>query len=567
MKEKVLIIGGVAGGASAASRLRRLNEEAEIVIFERGKDISYANCGMPYYIGGVIQDETLLNIQTPSTMKARLNIDVRVNSEVINIDTQNKIITIKSEDKIYDESYTKLVISTGAEPKIPKGLNIDIEGIFTLRSLFDMYKINNYIKNNMPKSAVVIGGGFVGIEMVENLAGLDVDVTIIEAGSQILGVLDREMAVEVQNYIENKGIKLYLNSVVQNISEVYKLDDKITFNNEDMTKESYKFAVNVGNEIIYTDMVFISAGVVPESKLAKSAGIECDSMGCIVVDNKLKTSDNNIYAVGDVVAGTNRITGTRMYSPLAGPANKQGRMVADIICGSSKTYNGSQNSAITKIFNMNVAVTGLNENTIKNEGIDYDSIHFMAASHSLYYPNAEMLSFKVLFSTTNGQILGAQILGGSNVDKYCDIFAMAIHSKLCAEELEELDLCYAPPFASSKSPANIAGFMIDNILTGKIKQIQWSEYPNISEEEGIILDVRNNEETAVEKLVNSTAIPLHELRERFGELDINKKIYIHCQSGLRSYIACRLLKQKGFDCYNISGGYRWYKIMKVQELL
>ncbi len=541
---KVIIVGGVAGGASAAARLRRNDENAEIIILERGDYISYANCGLPYFIGGEIKQKSALTLQTPQSFFNRFNIDVRVKNEVLSINKDKKTVTVKNigENTIFEESYDKLIISPGAEPIIPPIEGIKSEKIFTLRNIPDTYKIDEFIKKNNPKKAVVVGGGYIGVEMAENLKNVGIDVTIVELAEHLIGPLDFDMACDVHNYIKTKGINYILNNGVKSFEEI-----------NDLIK------VNLNTGEIEVDFVIMSVGVRPDTKFLSNSGIELDKRGSIVVNDHMQTNVENIYAVGDAVQVKNFVTDSFDFIPLAGPANKQGRIAADNICGFNKKYKKTQGTAILKIFDMTVATTGINEKTAKNNGFNFEKVFLFSSSHASYYPGANNMSIKILFEKVTGRILGAQLVGFDGVDKRCDIFAQAIRNNLTAEDLTELELAYAPPFSSAKDPTNMAGYVIENVLTEKVKQYHWHDVENISKNKNnFMLDVRTEYEYALGNIEGTKNIPVDELRNRLNELDKNKTIYVNCQSGLRSYIACRILSQNGFDCYNLAGGYRLY---------
>ncbi|MDR0442687.1 MAG: FAD-dependent oxidoreductase [Treponema sp.] len=541
---KIVIVGGVAGGASAAARLRRLDEKARIILFERGEYISFANCGLPYYIGGEITNKAALTLQTPESFTARFNVDVRVQNEVTAIDRQTKSVTVtnlKTGEK-YSESYDALILSPGAEPIWPDIPGINSSRVFKLRNIPDTYKIKDFIDNNHPKSAVVVGGGYIGVEMAENLKNAKLAVTIIELADQVIAPLDYDMACDVHRYIEQKGVKLLLGNAVQKLEE-----------------DNNGIAVTFTGGSIRADMVIMAIGVRPESGIAKDAGLAINERGGIIVNEHMKTSDDNIYAVGDAVEVTDFVSGQKAMIPLAGPANKQGRIAADNICGIASKYEGTQGSAILKIFDMTVAATGINEKTAKRLGIDYDKSFTWSGSHAGYYPGAVNMSIKTLFEKKSGKILGAQITGYDGVDKRCDVFAVAVRAGMTAFDLAKLELCYAPPYSSAKDPVNMAGFVIENQLTGKVKNFHWHDVEALPRDGTItLLDVRialEFENGHIDGFIN---IPLEELRRRINELDKNKKVYIICQIGLRGYVAARILSQNGFDVYNLNGGFRLY---------
>ncbi|MEG0339075.1 MAG: FAD-dependent oxidoreductase [Oscillospiraceae bacterium] len=541
---KTLIIGGVAGGASAAARLRRLDENAEIILLERGKFISYANCGLPYYIGGEITDKSDLTLQTPQSFYERFRIDVRTENEAIAINTQQKTVTVldKSDNKTYNESYDKLILSPGAEPIRPNFDGIDDARIFTLRSIPDTFKIKEYINNTQAKTAVVVGGGYIGVEMAENLANTGLKVTVVELANHVIAPLDFDMACDVHHYLRSKGIALRLNTGVKAFASGKKLE------------------VILDNDSIYADIVILAIGVRPDTKLAKEAGLDCDAKGSILVNEYMQTSNENVYAVGDAVKTVNFVSGQMGYIPLAGPANKQGRIAADNICNMKSTYKGTQGSAVLKLFDMTVATTGLNEAAALAANMDFDKVYTFSASHATYYPNASNMSVKILFQKTNGRIIGAQIIGFDGVDKRCDVLATAIRGKMNVQEITELELCYAPPFSSAKDPVNMAGYVAENVMNGNMRQYFWQDINKLQERTDIIMiDVRTSAEYARGHIDKAINIPLDNLRENFEKLDKSKEIYVNCQSGLRSYIACRILTQNGYKCYNLAGGYRLYE--------
>lgn len=551
---KIVIVGGVAGGASAAARLRRLDEKAEIVLLERGEFISFANCALPYYIGG-ITPESALAVQTPESFRARFNVDVRTLNEAVKIDAQNKSVLVRdhASGAEYREAYDKLILSPGAEPVRPPIKGADDSRVFTLRTIPDANKIRAFAEENSPKRAIVVGGGFVGLETAENLMRLGLEVTIVEFAEHIMAPLDTDTAAEIQNYLRLKGVNLWLKHAVKAFYPTKKI---IGAELDDRT-------------VLEAEMVVLAVGVRPDTEIAKAAGLEVNGRGAIKTDRRMRTSDPDIYAVGDAVAVNNAVTGGEAYMPLAGPANKQGRIAADNICGIGGVYNGSQGSSILKFFDLTAASTGLNESAAKAANIDYDKVYIRAPSHAAYYPGAETMLIKTLFEKKTGRILGAQVVGGSGADKRCDLLAAAVHNKLTAFDLSEMELCYAPPFSSAKDPLNVAGFAIENILTGKVRQFHWDEIPAVlADKNAILLDVRTAAEYASGNIAGARHIPLDSLRGRLGELDKSKTVYVHCQSGLRSYLACRILAQNGFDCLNLAGGYRLYEsVMKNLEYL
>lgn len=538
---KTVIIGGVAGGASAAARLRRLDESAEIIILERGEFVSFANCGLPYYIGGTINDQSVLTLQTPESFKARFNIDVRVKNEAIKIDVDTKTVTVKNldDDSLYEESYDNLILSPGAEPIRPNIDGIESSIVFTLRNIPDTLKIKKYIEETKPKSAVVIGGGYIGVEMAENLKEAGLDVSVVELAEHLIAPLDFDMAADVHRYIKANKIKLYLNNGVKAINGN---------------------TVVLQNGEIDADMIIMSVGVHPEAVLAKDSGIKTNSRGSIIVDRQMKTNISNIYAVGDAIEVEDFITKSPAFVPLAGPANKQGRIAADNIAGFNSEYTGTQGSAVLKLFDMTVATTGLNEKSAKSAGIDYDKTYIYSGSHAAYYPGANNMSVKALWDKKTLKIIGAQIVGFDGVDKRMDVLAAAIRFDAKITDLTELELCYAPPFGSAKDPVNMLGFVAENITTGKIKQFFWHDIEKLPSDGSVtLLDVRTQTEVKRGKIDGFINIPLDSLRERITEIPKDKPVYVHCHSGLRSYIACRILTGNGYDCFNLAGGWRLYE--------
>ena len=542
---KVVIVGGVAGGAAAAARLRRLDEKAEIVMLERGPYISFANCGLPYYIGGEIKKKSALTLQTPQSFKSRFNVDVRVNSEVTAIHTAEKTVTVRTAEGEYEESYDKLILSPGAAPIVPPLPGVDNERVFTLRNIPDTEKIREYVEEEFPDSAVVIGGGYIGVEMAENLKKSGVETTIVELSDHLIAPLDYDMACEVHQYARSQGLNLVLNNGVTAIEE-----------------KGGKLCVKLSNGELETDMVILSVGVRPDTALAKDAGLALNARGAILTDAHMLTSDPDIYAVGDAVEITDFVTKQKGYIPLAGPANKQGRIAADNLCGIPSEYKQTQGSSVLKLFDMTIAMTGVNERTAKAAGLHYDRMYTYNQSHASYYPGGHGISMKVLYEKGTGRLLGAQLVGYDGVDKRCDVLAVAIRAGLTASDLTELELCYAPPFGSAKDPVNYAGYAIENVLTGKIKTFHWDEVASLPRDGSVtLLDVRTAAERANGCIDGFIGIPVDELREHIGELDPKKPIYVHCQSGLRSYIACRILAGYGFDCYNLTGGWRFYNLV------
>lgn len=551
-KKKVVIVGGVAGGASAAARLRRLDENAEIVMFEKGEFISFANCGLPYYVSGEIKEQSALTLQTPKSFNARFNVDVRILSEVIAINPDEKKVTVKKvvDGTTYEESYDELVLSMGADPIKPNIKGIESNKVFTIRNIPDTLRLKEYVDYKKPQKAVVVGGGFIGLEIAENIKAVGVDVTIVEMSNQVIAPIDYDMAAEVHCHLRSKGVKLMLNSALEEIEE-----------------KGNALEVTISGKKVETDMVVMAIGVKPESKMAVEAGIEVNSRGAIKVDSHMRTNIKNIYAIGDVIEITNFITKEKSYVPLAGPANKQGRIVADNICGLGTVYTGTQGSSVMKVFDITVASTGLNEKEAKRQGLDYGKVYTYSANHATYYPGATMMAIKTIYEKKTGKILGAQIIGRDGVDKRCDVYAVAIRANMTAYDLTNLELCYAPPYGSAKDPVNMAGYVIENTLTGKVEHICWDDLEAAkADENGMLLDVRTEAEVANGGIIDGFInIPVDSLRARISELDKSKTIYITCQIGLRGYIAARILSQLGYKCKNFGGGYRFYKILEADK--
>jgi len=538
---KTIIVGGVAGGASAAARLRRLNENDEIIILERGDYISFANCGMPYFIGGEITDKNMLTLQTPESFRKRFNIDVRVKSEAVKISPEAHTVTVRNADtgEEYEETFDKLILSPGAEPIRPNISGIELPHVFTLRNIPDTMKIKSFIDSSKPKKAVVVGGGYIGVEMAENLANAGLDVSIVELADHLIAPLDADMAADVHRYIISKGISLYLNNGVAEIT-----DKKVILQNGS----------------IEADMVIMSVGVRPETSLAKEFGIALNSRGSIIVNSHMETNYPDIYAVGDAVEVKDFVTGSAAFIPLAGPANKQGRIAADNISGIASEYKGTQGSAVLKLFDMTVATTGLNEKRAAAEGIDYDKTYTYSASHASYYPNATNMSVKVLWDKNTKKVIGAQIVGFDGVDKRMDVLATAIRFGAEVTDLKDLELCYAPPFGSAKDPVNMAGFVAENVINGTVRQFFWHDVEKLPRDGSVtLLDVRTKTEIARGMIAGFINIPLDDLRDNLDKMTKDKPVYVHCHSGLRSYIACRILSGNGYECYNLAGGWRMYE--------
>lgn len=542
MGKKVLIVGGVAGGASAAARLRRLDEEAEIVLFERGPYISFANCGLPYYIGGTIQDRSRLLVQTPEAMHQRFRIDVRVDSEVIAIHPEQKTVTVRSKlQGEYEESYDAIILSPGAKPIVPALPGIDSPRIMTLRNVPDVDRIKQRIVEDGITSAAVIGGGFIGVEMAENLREAGLDVTLIEGGPQILAPFDAEMAGVLSKELEEHGVKLLLSHSVQGFKEL-QAETEVQLS---------------GGITLSAELVILAIGVTPDTEFLQGSGIELGPKGHIVVNDTLETSQPDIYAAGDAIQVTDFVSGTQTAIPLAGPANKQGRIAADNVCGLGTRYKGTQGTSIIKVFDRTGAATGLNEKTLQRLGLTYHVSYVHPNSHASYYPGAMPMSIKLLFNE-EGTVLGAQAVGNDGVDKRIDDIAAVIRFKGTVTDLTELELAYAPPYSSAKDPVNMAGYTAENILTGKTSVFVPAELDTRDPSTTLLLDVRSKLEHANGHIPDSLNIPVDDLRDRLSELDRSKEILAYCQVGLRGYTASRILQQHGFQVRNLTGGYKTY---------
>lgn len=550
--KKIIIVGGVAGGASAAARLRRLDETANIIMFEKGEHISFANCGLPYYIGGEIKDKSALTLQTPEGFHQRFRIDVRTMQEVISIDKDKKVVIVHDiKNRIqYEESFDKLILSPGA---VPRKLNItggNLKKVFTLRNIPDTLKIKEFIQKEKVKNVVVVGGGYIGIEMAENLYNTGLEVSVIEYSDHVIASLDSEMASDVHNHLREKGVKLLLNNGVK---EIYEEGNEL------------KLVLNIGE--VRTDMVIMAVGVAPDSKLASEGDLVVNNKGAIVVDSNMQTSDKDIYAIGDAIEISDFITSMKEIIPLAGPANKQGRIVADNIAGIPSTYHGTQGTGILKCFDLTIAMTGINESKAKQIGIDYMKSYTYSQSHATYYPGAKPMSIKIIFERETGKLLGAQIIGYDGVDKRIDVLATAIRGNMTISDLTRLELAYAPPYSSAKDPINMAGFVAENILNGMVKVFYPEEVDALINDNNVtLLDIRTEEEYEYGSIEGFTNISLDDLRENINVLDKNKKVYVTCQIGLRGYLASRILTSHGFDCYNLSGGYRLYDSINRDKL-
>ena len=542
---KVLIVGGVAGGATAAARIRRLDETAEITVFERSGYISYANCGLPYYIGGVITDPEELTLQTPESFFSRFRINMKVHHEVTAIHPNQKTISVRNLEtgEEFEESYDKLLLSPGAKPTQPRLPGVGIKKVFTLRTVEDTFHIKEYINKNQPKSAVLAGGGFIGLELAENLKELGMDVTIVQRPKQLMNPFDADMASFIHSEMRKHGVKLALGHTVEGFEEK---DGGIDI----LLKDEMP---------LHADMVVLAIGVTPDTHLAKEAGLELGIKGSIVVNDRMETSVPDIYAAGDAVQVKHYVTGQEALISLAGPANKQGRIIADNICGGDSRYPGSQGSSVIKVFDMTAATTGINETNARKAGLDVDTVILSPMSHAGYYPGGKVMTMKVVFEKETYRLLGAQIVGYEGVDKRIDVLATAIHAGMKATELKDLDLAYAPPYSSAKDPVNMAGFMIDNISKGILKQWHLEEVDLLPRDGSVtLLDVRTVREYGNGHIEGFKNIPVDELRERLDEIEKDKPVYVICQSGLRSYIGTRILEGNGYKAYNFSGGFRFY---------
>lgn len=550
---KVVIIGGVAGGATAAARIRRLDEQAEIVVLERSGFVSYANCGLPYYIGGVIQDREELTLQTPESFWDRFRIDVRVGHEVTAIDPAAKTVTGKNlaTGETFAESYDKLLLSPGAKPLKPPLPGLDSPRLFTLRTVEDTLAIRAFVEEYKPRRAVMAGGGFISLEVAENLAELGVEVTVVQRLPHLMPPLDYDMASFLHNHMRAKGVRVLLDTAVSGFSQQ---GQTIT-------------TLVEGGDPIPADLAILAIGVAPESTLAKEAGLALGQRGGIAVNDRMETSHPDIYAVGDAVEITHLVTGEKTRIALAGPANKQGRVAADNICGGDSRYPGAQGSSVLKLFDLTVAATGLNEGTAQAAGLDYETVILSPLSHAGYYPGGTVMTMKVLYEKGSLRLLGAQIVGGDGVDKRLDVLATAMQAGLTVTALKELDLAYAPPFSSAKDPVNMAGFMAENLEAGLVKQFTWQQVDSLPRDGSVnLVDVRTPEEYADGHAPGFVNIPVDQLRQRLGEIDPSKPVYLICQSALRSYLACRVLEQRGYTASHLAGGYRLYGSVALDRL-
>lgn len=551
---KVVIVGGVAGGATAAARIRRLDENAEIVVFERSGYISYANCGLPYYIGGIIEDPGALTLQTPESFFSRFRVDMKVCHEVIAIHPDQKTVSVKNlkSGDIFEESYDKLILSPGATPMQPAFPGVGIDKLFTLRTVEDTFKIKKYIEENHPKSAVLAGGGFIGLELAENLRELGMEVTIVQRENQLMNPFDWDMAAFIHAEMRKHGVKLALGYTVKGFEE----------------KDGGVDVLLENETPLHADMVVLAIGVTPDTRLAKEAGLKLGIKDSILVNDRMETSIPDIYAVGDAVQVKHYVTAEDTLLSLAGPANKQGRIAADNICGGDSRYLGSQGSSVIKVFDMTAAMTGINETHAKRAGLNIDKVILSPMSHAGYYPDGKVMTIKVVYEKETDRLLGAQIVGYEGVDKRIDVLATAIHAGLKATQLKDLDLAYAPPYSSAKDPVNMAGFMIENISNGMVKQFHLEDVAGLPRDGSVtLLDTRTKQEYHDGHIDGFVNIPVDELRERLSEIPVGKPVYVICQSGLRSYIAARILTSNHYDAFNFSGGFRFYDVVMNDKCL
>ena len=551
MKQKrIVIVGGVAGGASAAARARRLSEEAEIIIFERGPHVSFANCGLPYFVGGEIADRDELLLQTPQSLRARFNLDVRVLTEVVAIDRAARQVRVREvqSGKEYEQPYDELVLSTGAAPVHPNVPGLDRAGHFAVHNVPDVEKITAWIKETQARRAVVVGGGYIGLEMAEQLQRRGLSVALAQRPAQVMTPLDPEMAAWLHQELHANGVELHLNDAVASFEPP-------------QAGESARASVVVlkSGQRLPADLVVLGMGVRPETSLARQAGLEIGTLGGIRVNEHLQTSDPHIWAVGDAIEVRDAVTGAWSLIPLAGPANRQGRIAADNIFGKHSHYDGTLGTSILRLFKLTAACTGASEKTLKKAGIPYQAIHLHPASHASYYPGASPIAMKVLFAPDTGKLLGAQAIGQDGVDKRMDVLATALKAGMTVHDLAELELSYAPPFGSAKDPVNLAGMAAQNVLDGSVSLAQWHEVASLNPATALVLDVRSDGERQAGYIPGSAHIPLPQLRARVGELPKDKEIVVSCQSGQRSYFACRFLSQRGYRVRNLTGSYRTWK--------
>ena len=545
---KVVIVGGVAGGATAAARIRRLDEQAEITVFERSGYVSYANCGLPYFIGDVITDPEELTLQTPESFYERFRVQMKVRHEVTAILPEKKSVRVKNLEtgEEFEESYDKLLLSPGARPTQPRLQGTDLDRVFTLRTVEATIRIKDYVNQKKPRSAVLAGGGFISLELAENLRHLGLDVTIVQRPMQLMNPFDADMAAFIHAEMRKSGVRLALGQTVDGFVEA---DGGVDVLLRDAPP-------------LHADMVVLAIGVTPDTALAKDAGLELGLKGSILVNDRMETSVPDIYAVGDAVQVRHLVTGADSVISLAGPANKQGRIAADNICGRGSRYPGSLGSSVIKLFDLTAASTGVNETNAKKAGLDADKLFLSPMNHAGYYPGGETMTMKIVFEKETWRLLGAQIVGGAGVDKRIDVLATAIQNRMDVRDLQTLQLAYAPPYGSAKDAVNMAGYMAENLSDGIVKQFHWHDVDNLPRDGSVvILDVRTPGEFRRGHFDGAVNIPVDELRERMDEIERGKPLYVNCQSALRSYIACRILTQNGFDCYNLAGGYRLYDVV------
>ncbi len=551
---KVVIVGGVAGGATAAARIRRLDEQAEIVVFERSGYVSYANCGLPYYIGGVIRDPEELTLQTPESFRQRFRVEMRVRHEVTALHPERKSVTVRDLESgaVFEESYDKLLLSPGAKPTRPPLPGTGSKRLFTLRTVEDTFRIRDFVERERPRSVVLAGGGFIGMELAENLRELGMAVSIVQRPRQVMNPFDPEMAAFLHAKLREKGVALRLGRTVEGFQDTEHGGVRVLLKDE---------------APLEADMVVLAIGVTPDTARAREAGLALGVKGSILVSDRMETSVPDIYAVGDAVQVRHSVTGQETLLSLAGPANRQGRIAADNICGGDSRYRGSQGSSVLKVFDMTAAVTGVKEEAAKKAGIACDKVYLSPMSHAGYYPGGQLMTMKVLFEQGTYRLLGAQIVGYEGVDKRIDVLAAAIRGGLTALDLRDLDLAYAPPYSSAKDPVNMAGFMIGNLADGLVRQFHLEELEALPRDGSVtLLDTRTRGEYAAGHVEGFRNLPVDELRERLDELEEGKPVYVMCQSGLRSYLACRILAQHGFACWNFSGGYRLYETVALDRL-
>ncbi|VFQ44770.1 FAD-dependent oxidoreductase [Desulfoluna butyratoxydans] len=550
--QRIVIVGGVAGGATAAARARRLEEDAEIIIFERGEYISFANCGLPYYIGGVITERDALLVTTEESFSSRYNVDIRSMTEVTDIDREKKEVTVRDvrTGKTSVEGYDRLILSPGAEPFRPAIKGIDLPGVFTLRNIPDTDRIKRYVDAKAPKTALVAGAGFIGLEMAENLVERGVETTVVELTDQIMPPLDVEMAAAVETHVKSKGTTVFTSTSVQGIEATDGAYDVVLQNGK-------------GSETRRYDLVLLATGVRPETSLAKAADLAMSDKGGVRVDASMMTSDPAILATGDAVTTLDYVSGAEVVIPLAGPANRQGRIAADNASGRRSVYKGTLGTSIAKIFDMNAASTGMSEKRLKADNIPYKASWTHSGSHAGYYPGAEMMAIKLLFAPNDGKVLGAQIVGGKGVDKRIDVIATAIKAGMTVFDLQELELAYAPPFSSAKDPVNIAGYVAGNILMGDVEMIDYTETLAADPEKDLILDVRTDEEIEENGTLDHVLhIPVDQIRNRCDEIDKSKRVLVLCAIGLRGYLGYRILKHRGYDVKAVAGGYATLRHMR-----